>query len=265
MGTGEAGGDAGRPALRALGVPALFVFGHQRSGTNVLVETLAAGLDCDVLNEDHPDAFDDFRLRQDGAVQALVAASRKGCLLKPITDSLRFREVMQSVPRSAGVFIIRNPLEVVPSFLMEFRDSLATVAYDIAHNYRWTRLRDVGVELESWAEVDRLMDKYAGRFDPRRDAPSVVALGWLLLHAALQGRGLLGAAGCAVVDYADLFDPGGALAHKLAPALGATVPLRPALRRVRETHAFASSIDIELASDCLDLYDNFRFAGGALG
>jgi len=265
LGAEEAGGGAGRPALRALGVPALFVFGHQRSGTNVLVETLAAGLDCDMLNEDHPGAFDNFRLRQDGALQALVAASPRGCLLKPITDSLRFREVMQSVPGSAAVFIVRNPLEVVPSFLMEFRDSLPTVAYGIVHNYRWTRLRDVGVDLEDWAEVDRLMDKYAGRFDPRRDAPSVVALGWLLLHAALLGRGILGAAGCAVVDYPDLFDPEGALARKLAPALGASVPLRPARRRVRETHAFASSIDVELAADCLDLYDTFRSTGGPRG
>lgn len=264
-GAGKADDSAVRPALRALGVPALFVFGHQRSGTNVLVETLAAGLDCDVLNEDYPGAFDNFRLRQDGALQALVAASTRGCLLKPITDSLRFREVMQSVPGSAAVFIVRNPLEVVPSFLMEFRDSLPAVAYDIVHNFRWTRLRDVGVELEDWAGVDRLMDKYAGRFDPRRDAPSVVALGWLLLHAALQGRGILGAAGCAVVDYPDLFDPGGALARKVAPALGAAVPLHPARRRKRETHAFASSIDVELAADCLDLYETFRSAGAARG
>ena len=264
-GGGTAGGGGGRPALRSLGVPALFVFGHQRSGTNVLVETLAAGLDCDVLNEDHAGAFSNFRLRRDGAVQALVAASPRGCLMKPITDLLRFREVMEGVPGSAAVFIVRNPLEVVPSFLMEFRDLLPATAYDIVHNYRWTRLRDVGVELEDWAEVDRVMDKYAGRFDPRRDAASVVALGWLLLHAALQGRGILGAAGCAVVDYADLFDPGGALGRKLAPALGADVPLRPARRRVRETHAFASSIDVELAGDCLDRYETFRSAGGARG
>ena len=68
-----------------------------------------------------------------------------------------------------------------------------------------------------------------------------------------------------MVDYPDLFDPEGALARKLAPALGASVPLRPARRRVRETHAFASSIDVELAADCLDLYDTFRSTGGPRG
>ncbi len=256
----EAGGPP--PTLRRLGMPALFVFGHQRSGTNILLDTLAGSIGCDVLNEDHPSAFANFRLRPAAEVAALVAASADGCLLKPITESLRFREIMAGIPGSRAVFVIRNPLEVVPSFLMEFRDSLASVAYQLVHNYRWTRLRDVGVELECWAETDRLMEKYGGRFDPRADAASVVALSWLALHAALAGRGLLDDPACAIVDYADLFDLGGALERKLRPVFGGAVQMAPARRRARETHAFASRIDVELATDCLDMHERFRAASG---
>ena len=253
------------PTLRSLGPPALFVFGHQRSGTNLLMDTLAASITCDVVNEGDPAGFDNFRLRPAADVKRLIKASAPGCLMKPITDSLRFREVMQAHPGSRAVFAIRNPLDIVPSFLMEFRGSLTSVAYDIVHNYRWTRLRDVGVTLESWAEVDRVLDKYGGRFDPQRDLPSVVALSWLLLHAALQGRGILGAAGCAVVDYDDLFDAGGALSRKMAPLFGAPVQIAPAGRRRRETHFFSSSVDIELMKDCLDTYNAFRYGNTAHG
>jgi hypothetical protein len=199
------------PSLRSLGPPALFVFGHQRSGTNVLMDTLAASIACDVVNEGDPAGFTNFRLRPVPEVARLVEASAPGCLMKPISESLSFREIMQAHPGSRAVFIIRNPLDVVPSFLTEFRDALPSVAHGIVHNYHWMRLRDAGVTLECWAEVDRVLDKYAGRFDARQDMPSVAALSWLLLHTALRGRGILGAAGCAVVDYDDLFDDGGAL------------------------------------------------------
>lgn len=271
---------AARPALRDLGVEALFVFGHQRSGTGILVNTLAAAVDCDVLNEDHPDAFANFRLRPAAVIQALAAASGAGCLFKPITESLGFREVMQVVPGAGAVFVVRNPLEVVPSYLTAFRDDLPSLAYDIVQTYRRTRPWTAGADMvgagagragtvgrggECWEEVDRLFGKYSGRFDPRRDAPSVVALGWLLLHAAVLGRGLLGAAGCAVVDYDDLFDQGGALARKLRPVLGTDIRLPPPPgRRVRDD-AFASSVDIELARDCLALYGRFCDAGGGVG
>ena len=259
------GMGAGPPTLRSLGAAPLFVFGHQRSGTNVLVDTIAASVACDVVNEGDPAGFENFRLRPHADVARLLKASARGCLLKPISESLRFREIMQAFPGSRAVFAIRNPLEVVPSFLMEFRGNLPAVAHDIVHNYRWTRLRDVGVTLESWAEVDRLLDKYAGRFDAQGDLPSVVALGWLLLHTALRSRGILDAAGCAVVDYDDLFDAGGALSRKVAPLLGAPAAVRPAHRRRREAHAFASRLDIELARDCLDTYEAFRTGAGANG
>ncbi len=251
------------PSLRSLGPPALFVFGHQRSGTNVLMDTLAASIACDVVNEGDPAGFTSFRLRPVPEVARLVEASALGCLMKPITESLGFREIMQAHPGSRAVFIIRNPLDVVPSFLTEFRGALPSVAYETMHNYRWTRLRDVGVTLESWAEVDRVLDKYAGRFDARQDLPSVAALSWLLLlHTALRGRGILGAAGCAIVDYDDLFDDGGALSRKMAPLFGAPVQIRPARRHRRETHFFSSSVDVEIMKDCLDTYH--AFGSGAL-
>lgn len=246
------------PSLRFLGSPALFVFGHQRSGTNVLLDTLAASIACDVVNEGDPAGFNKFCLRPVPEVARLVEASARGCLMKPITETLKFREIMQAHPGSRAVFIIRNPLDVVPSFLTEFRGALPSVAYETMHNYRWTRLRDVGVTLESWAEVDRVLDKYAGRFDARQDLPSVTALSWLLLHAALRGRGILGAAGITVVDYDDLFDDGGALSRKMAPLFSAPVQIAPARRRRRETHFFSSSADIELMKDCLDTYHGFR-------
>ena len=251
------------PSLRSLGPPALFVFGHQRSGTNVLMDTLAASIACDVVNEGDLAGFKNFRLRPAPEVARLVEASVPGCLMKPITESLSFREIMRAHPGSRAVFVIRNPLDVVPSFLTEFRDSLPSVAYATVHNYRWTRLRDAGVTLECWAEVDRVLDKYAGRFDARRDLPSVAALSWLLLHAALRGRGILGAAGCAVVDYDDLFDDGGALSRKMAPLFGAPVQIAPARRRRRETQFFSSSVDIELMKDCLDAYHAFRNGASA--
>ena len=114
---------------------AVFLFGHQRSGTNLLFKLLCDCLDAKPYNEDNADAFCGFRLRDAQSISALIARSSQVCVFKPISQTMNFVEIMERHPGAKALFIFRNPLNVVMSLLREFGSTMHELTHDIGYNF----------------------------------------------------------------------------------------------------------------------------------
>ena len=77
-------------------VPA-FIFGEMRSGTNMLIRTLAKSRDTECFFENDKEAFNAYRLRDKKQVSKLVLDSRaKVVVFKPIADSQNARALLET-------------------------------------------------------------------------------------------------------------------------------------------------------------------------
>lgn len=95
-----------------------FVFGEMRSGTNMVIRTLANCGDTECYFEHDEEAFDDFVLRGKQVILDLVARSRaRVVIFKPIADSAQAKEMLDWRPKTTGVWIYRRYQDVVNSAL----------------------------------------------------------------------------------------------------------------------------------------------------
>jgi hypothetical protein len=95
---------------------AVFVFGDQRSGTNMLKECFTRTRSTDVYNESDEDAFDDFMLRPLETLEGLINSSHAShVIFKSLADSARARELLNHFTDSRGIWIYRNYKDVVNS------------------------------------------------------------------------------------------------------------------------------------------------------
>jgi hypothetical protein len=95
---------------------AVFVFGDQRSGTNMLKECFTRTRSTDVYNESDEDAFDDFMLRPLDTLDRLIDSSHAShVIFKSLADSARARELLAHFADSRAIWIYRNYKDVVNS------------------------------------------------------------------------------------------------------------------------------------------------------
>lgn len=100
-----------------------FVVGCQRSGTNMLIQTLDRSLDVDRFDESNPRAFDDCRLKSKDVLDALCSRSDANCIIfKPICDSHRLTELLEQTPGSKAVWIYRRYRDVANSAVERWGD-----------------------------------------------------------------------------------------------------------------------------------------------
>jgi len=238
----------------------VFIFGHQRSGTNLLFRLLSDSLGARSYNEDNMDAFTCFRLRDTESIDALIATSARPCVFKPISQTMNFVEILASHRGARGVFIFRNPLDVVTSLLREYGSSLHELTHDIGYNFMVNRLRDLNITLSDWRPIDAIIDRFSGRFSLSSDFASKCALRWLLQHATLQQRGILQSSAVVPIAYEDILAHPEQVSMRLSAHLQADVGL-PAMPHQRDgTDFFRDSIDVQLARDCMELFEAFREA-----
>lgn len=104
---------------------AVFLFGAQRSGTNMIVHGLDEAPEFRVYNEGHRHAFDNFRLRPLPTIEALIDRSRaEYVLFKPLCDSHRAVEILDRFgPRTRAIWAYREVDGRVRSALAKFGDS----------------------------------------------------------------------------------------------------------------------------------------------
>jgi len=106
-------------------IPA-FIFGMQRSGTNMLLYTLARSPDVEAINETDPEAFAECRLQRGVLDAKLVQKSRSRIvLLKPMCDSQHAASILRSHVSSKGLWIYRGLDDVVNSGLRQWKDHVS--------------------------------------------------------------------------------------------------------------------------------------------
>jgi hypothetical protein len=243
---------------------AIFLFGHQRSGTNLLFRLLGESLGARLFNEDNEDAFCNFRLRDVASINTLIAGSDTMCIFKPVSQTISFIEILERTDEAKGVLIFRNPLDVVLSSLREFGATVHELNHDIAYNFMQNRLHDLGITLADWRAIDAIADDFRGRFSLSSDFASKFALSWLLLHTTLLQRGITRHPGVALISYEDLVSNPGIAAARLSRHLCMNISLPEAPLRQGQNDFFTDRIDVQLARDCIRLFEYYRDAARAV-
>lgn len=105
-----------------------FLFGAARSGTNALTWALEKSDQISVRNEDSPDCFDQFALRDKVYIDAVLSNSAPDpVFFKSFHDTPRARYLLESYPGSRAVYMIRQPADCIGSFVNEFGNAGALV------------------------------------------------------------------------------------------------------------------------------------------
>ena len=99
----------------------VFILGSGRSGTDIVAHCLSKAWDVELVNEDNPKAFDNWRLKSLDVVERYVESSRAGLVMfKPIVETLRARELLDSFSTGKVIFVIRSPYDSINSMVRFF-------------------------------------------------------------------------------------------------------------------------------------------------
>jgi hypothetical protein len=119
-----------RLAERPRQARAAFIFGAQRSGTNMLVGALGRNRQIECYNEHDDEAFCNYRLRDDATIQRLVLRSRaKRVVLKPICESQWAQRLLNTYPDARAIWAYRHYTDTVNSALRQFTEHARYLHY----------------------------------------------------------------------------------------------------------------------------------------
>lgn len=107
-----------------------FVFGSQRSGTNMLMDVLKKHPATDCYDETDSEAFDNYVLRDTKVVDRLVSDSRaRLAVFKAITSSQHAANLLKRFSSGKAVWIYRDYNDVVNSALRRFTEHRKYLGY----------------------------------------------------------------------------------------------------------------------------------------
>ncbi|MCK6503485.1 glycosyltransferase [Myxococcota bacterium] len=110
-----------------------FVFGCQRSGTKMLMRVLDHSPAIRIFHENHASAFQDFQLRADGVLRALVALNPAPAqVFKPICDSHKADLLLDRFDDARGLWIYRHYDDVANSADVKWGDHQRQLADAVA-------------------------------------------------------------------------------------------------------------------------------------
>lgn len=102
-------------------VKPVFILGNGRSGTDIVAHCLSKGWCVELINEDNPKAFSDWRLKGLDVVEQVVGSSGADLVLfKPIVETLRAQEFLAEFPSAVVIFVVRNPHDAINSMVRFF-------------------------------------------------------------------------------------------------------------------------------------------------
>lgn len=122
----------GRHYLKALyqrlnpsnGARPVFILGNGRSGTDIVAHCLSKGWGVELINEDNPKAFSNWRLKGLEMVEQAVGSSRADLVVfKPIVETLRAQEFLAEFPSAVVIFVVRNPHDAINSMVRFFGEA----------------------------------------------------------------------------------------------------------------------------------------------
>ena len=99
----------------------IFLVGCGRSGTSMFIWQLEKSWQIKLYNEDHPAAFDVYRLRDYDVIKGLIEQSQAPfTLLKPILDTVQTMRLLNHFADSKAIFAFRHYTDVINSSLKKF-------------------------------------------------------------------------------------------------------------------------------------------------
>lgn len=116
----------------------VFLVGCGRSGTSMLLHRLGRSWAVDPFNEDHPAAFEKYRLRPLNEIEKLVKISfARVALFKPVLTTPHSCEYLSRFPDARLIFVYRHYYDVVNSSVKRFgpADRLIHVNEWMADNF----------------------------------------------------------------------------------------------------------------------------------
>lgn len=238
--------------LRGVVPRALFVVGSGRSGTDLVMTCLARSWRITVYNEDHPQAFENWRLRDLSVIERLLHGHGTPIVaFKPSVETDRTRELLDRFVTARALFVIREPWATVRSRARFFADGqVAAVEKWIARGFE--RFPQLG-------SVERDVIVHAWATHPTVECASAIA--WYAINSAYWYLSLHEHPRVHMIQYERLLqDPAGQLAQ-LCRDLG--VPYHPLMatpvgpERGSEPSP-QSSVPTELRDACDALWQRFQ-------
>jgi hypothetical protein len=133
----------------------VFIFGEQRSGTNMLLDCFRRSPRTAIYNETDDDAFVDYELRDLAIIADLVHRSPAShVVLKPTADGNRASEILDALPGSRAVWIYRRYQDAVTSALALFRETSLQYLQKVATRAPTARWRSINLSSDDVAMVD---------------------------------------------------------------------------------------------------------------
>lgn len=102
----------------------VFIVGSGRSGTDIVAHSLSLLWDVDLVNEDNPKAFENWRLKDLNTITKVIHESRASFVVfKPIVETLRASSLLRQFDDSQVIFVVRNPYDAINSMVRFFGEA----------------------------------------------------------------------------------------------------------------------------------------------
>lgn len=231
----------------------VFLFGAQRSGTNMVTYGLAMAPEFEVYNEGDRRAFDNFRLRDPETISRLISSSRHDFVLfKPLLDSHRAVEILsepswETEPR--GIWVYREVRTRARSAVAKFGDSNLRILQ------RWSEDPDFDHwQLGGGVGTSEATREVIESFDMARLSPlDGAALFWFARNSLYFELGLDDRPDVHLVSYEGFLCEPERTMRGLCDFLG--FPYRPSLITHVESRPPAPGYDAGISAEILEVCD----------
>jgi hypothetical protein len=99
----------------------VIIAGHQRSGSNMLMDVLERSYETDVYHERDSRAFENYQMRDIPSIRSLHNASQSPCfVIKALCELQELPELMAAFSPASTVWLIRDYRDVVNSAVRSF-------------------------------------------------------------------------------------------------------------------------------------------------
>lgn len=153
-----------------------FVVGSGRSGTSMLIFHLAKSWEIDLYNENHPEAFRNWRLRRLSRIEELVnRSSARVTLFKPILNTPQTPALLERFPDAKIIFCFRNYNDVINSSIKKFG-----LMNRLEHVTSW--IKDDFLEFSNYCPPERTMQAIRSHWSEELSPEDGAALYWLFYN-----------------------------------------------------------------------------------
>ncbi|HZD56300.1 MAG TPA: sulfotransferase domain-containing protein [Anaerolineales bacterium] len=173
----------------------VFIVGCGRSGTSMLLKQLGKSWKVEYFNENHPEAFDNWRLKDLGSIDMLIrATSAPIVIFKPILNTSQANDFLSFYPSAKILFCFRHYDDVINSSIKKFG-----LENRIGHVRSW--IFNDFAEFSFAPPPNETKSLISSRWRPSLSPESGAALYWLFYNRLYFDLGLSGDNRVRLVQY----------------------------------------------------------------